>query len=636
MDNYYGFDLGDAESAIAHLQKGSTAQPEMLKIQDVKSFITAYARLIDQGLIIGENACYHPDATERKVRFKSRFLTDPESAKDVRCFASGVLTEIERNGTYNRNSDSGFYIGCPAGWDKNVREHYRQIFQSAGYPPLKIISESRAAMVSACQSKHLQVGYDILSHPVLVVDVGSSTTDFAYIRSGKEVELKTGGEVFLGGGIMDELLLESAVDASGKNRQIQDIFAKSPAWKSYCEFAARRLKEKYFSDEDYWSTHECISAVQIAYEKRIRLTMSINAAVADRLLNKKAKQLNGKSFHQVFTDSLKEIRASITEELPDLLFLTGGVSKMPALADWCREVFPESVVITSSEPEFSVARGLAWCGKIDDELREFKKEIEELRDSTIVEQIVSSHIKDLYREAAESLTEPILKNTVLPVIDRWREGTIEKLEDIDKELQEEITAWLHSEEAKELLVKPITTWLKPVAYDLEEHTVPICLKYNVPHRALSLSSYLSLSEIDLQLDAKDVFAVEEITWLIDAIVSILVGLLCGGSGIALIASGLPGIIAGIVISLIVLFVGKNPMQSALMKINLPVAIRKLVPKKYFETRIQRISSEVKAKFLDSLEKDKGMEISERLVNEISAQIEDCLIKMAEVVEIPLG
>ena len=195
MEKFFGFDLGDAESAVSLLKKDSRENPEVLTIAGVQSLITAYARLKDRSLVIGENACYHPDANVRKIRFKSRFLTDPEAEEDVKQFAAGVLGELLGSGDLIQNEDACFYIGCPAGWNNTERERYRQIFARLGYPPLKIVSESRAALVAACRSKHLQVGYDILQKPVLVVDVGSSTTDFAYVKGGKEVELKTAGEV---------------------------------------------------------------------------------------------------------------------------------------------------------------------------------------------------------------------------------------------------------------------------------------------------------------------------------------------------------------------------------------------------------------------------------------------------------
>ena len=79
MDIFYGFDLGDAESAIAKLDRTKDTSPEILTIQEAKSFITAYALSKDGKLIIGEGACYEPQATTRKLRFKSRFLTSSDS-----------------------------------------------------------------------------------------------------------------------------------------------------------------------------------------------------------------------------------------------------------------------------------------------------------------------------------------------------------------------------------------------------------------------------------------------------------------------------------------------------------------------------------------------------------------------------
>ena len=637
MDIFYGFDLGDAESAIAKLDRTKDTTPEILTIQEAKSFITAYALSKDGKLIIGEGACYEPQATTRKLRFKSRFLTSSDAARDIRSFAGGVLGELYLNGDLIRGEDHCFYIGCPAGWGKGTREEYREIFQEVGYPPAKIISESRAALVSACQSKHLQVGYDILSRPVLVIDIGSSTTDFAYITSGKEEELQTGGEVFLGGGIMDEILLEESVSAALDEKRIRKIFSESEAWRTYCEFAARRLKEKYFSDEEFWEQNECVSSVTIRYSMiPAKLTLRMNPEIADRLLNKKVDKLDGRSFSEVFTDSLVQVRDSIKDKQPELIFLTGGVSRLPAIRDWCADVFPDAVVIRGAEPEFSVASGLALCGKIDEELREFKSELEDLKASSVVEDIVQAHITELYHSTVEALVDPILKEVVRPVVERWRTGSIEKLSDIDPVLQNEIDVYLHTDDARAILAKQVSSWLKNISSELEEHTMPICVRHNVPYSALSLNSYLSLTDLDVKVEARDLFAVSEITWMIDTIVSILIGLLCGGSGIAVIAGGPEGIIAGIIVSLLVLALGQETMQNALLNANLPKIARHLVPKGSIDARMEKLSEEIKAKLYDDLEKEKNDEITERLVKEISEQIEVCLTKMAEVVEIPLS
>lgn len=635
MNKYYGFDLGDAESAVCRLGKRDAGIPEVLPVREARSFITAYAQLPSGELLIGESACYDTSATRRALRFKSNFLTDPQSEKDVKRFAAGVLGELYADGNLIKDDDCCFYIGCPAGWDRAARERYRRIFEDTGYPPARIVSESRAALISACQSKHFQVGYDIMSKPVLVVDIGSSTTDFAFIHGGREVELQTAGEVRLGGGIMDELLLEESVKRSADADAVRRALEASPPWRSYCEFAARRLKEQYFSDEDYWKENECAKTVHIRVGAGAKLTLRIDGEIADRVLNKGADQLNGRSFKAAFLDSLKDLREKLKDQLPELLFLTGGVSRLPAIRSWCEQVYPEAIIITGAEPEFSVSRGLAWSGRIDEELREFRKEVGELIDSSAVERIVENRIDDLYHRIVDAMVEPILRRVALPVFDRWRNDEIQRLSDIDQIVQKEIEAWLHSDEAQRLLVKPIAEWLKPVAYDVEEKTMPICVRHNVPYKAMSLNSYFSLSDIDIRIDAKEVFAVEGFTWLINAIISIIVGLVCGGSGLAIISGGISGILAGAIISLLILFLGKDKMQEVFMNMDIPKPMRKLVPRGHFEARVERMTEEVKNSFYSNLENEKNAEITARMAAEISQQIEQCLAKMAEVVEIPL-
>ena len=637
MDRFFGFDLGDAESAIARLYKEDQVVPEMISVADEKSFITAYAQLNTGELLIGEKACYADNVMKRRLRFKSRFLTDSSSAADVRSFAAGVLGQLYGSGDLIMNEETSMYVGCPAGWDRNAREHYREIFESAGYPPVKIISESRAAMVSACQSKHLQIGVDILSKPVLVVDIGSSTTDFAYIMGGKEVEMRTAGEVMLGGGLMDEILLdESVADAGLFKKKIQNVFDESEPWRTYAEFAARRLKEKYFSDEDYWSNNACVESIVLHYNLPVKLTLKMNKSMADKLVNKKIAKLSGRSFHEVFMESLRDVKDSITGKQPELIFLTGGVSKLPAIRKWCSEVFTDSVIITATDPEFSVARGLAYCGRIDEDLREFKEDLDKLVHSNTIEDIVGRHINQLYKDAVDTLVDPIVSKVALPIFERWRNGEITRLSDTDPILKQEIGAFLEEDKTREMLAGPITSWLRPVIEELEEYTVPICIKHRIPYTALDLKSYLSVSDIDIKVDAKEMFAINEMTILIDSIVTALLAILMSTLSFIPFFADPSGILVGIITSIVILFLGKDKMQEKMLSADIPKAMRKLIPKSAFASRMDNIADSVKEAFYESLEQEKNDEISRRMVEEISSQIQHTLVKMAEVVEIPLG
>ena len=70
--------------------------------------------------------------------------------------------------------------------------------------------------------------------------------------------------------------------------------------------------------------------------------------------------------------------------------------------------------------------------------------------------------------------------------------------------------------------------------------------------------------------------------------------------------------------------------------DVPGPVRKMIPRSHFENRLDKITSEVKTDFYENLEKEKNEEISSRMVSEISGQLEMCLSRMAEIVEIPLG
>ena len=111
MNRFYGFDLGDAESAIARLDKKEQTVPDILPVQDAKSFVTAYALVPGGEMRIGEGACLAADAIKRQLRFKSRFLRDTSSHGDVRMFASGVLGELYQSGDLIKNEDCCFYVG---------------------------------------------------------------------------------------------------------------------------------------------------------------------------------------------------------------------------------------------------------------------------------------------------------------------------------------------------------------------------------------------------------------------------------------------------------------------------------------------------------------------------------------------
>ena len=159
---------------------------------------------------------------------------------------------------------------------------------------------------------------------------------------------------------------------------------------------------------------------------------------------------------------------------------------------------------------------------------------------------------------------------------------------------------------------------------------------STPYTALSLRSYLSVSDIDIKVNAKELFAINEMTILIDSIVTALLAILMSTLSFIPFFADPSGIMVGIITSIVVLFLGKDKMQEKMLSADIPKPMRKLVPKSAFSSRMDNISADVKEAFYKSLEQEKNDEISQRMVEEISTQIQHTLVKMAEVVEIPLA
>lgn len=702
MMHYWGFDLGDGESALARVNGEGSSYPEIIEVDGKKVTITVWAVMKNGEVRIGENAARSAAAAVRSAaRFKRRFLdVQSDSAALIRDFSARVFESLRDSGALVGGEKSNtVYVGCPAGWDAENRARYQRIFETIGFPTPHVVSESRAVMVGAIQSNSVRDYVDLRTKSVLVIDIGSSTTDFAYINRGRETEIRTGGEVALGGGVMDEVLLEFCVAASGNADALRKVFEESESWRVDCELHARHLKEKYYSRPLEERETECADSLLITYDEPIILDLIMNPAMSHRLTEKPCRQLNGKSFRSVFTAGLCEVRDNIGDEQPELLFLTGGVSRMEEIRSWCQEVFPDAVIYTDREPEFSVARGLAWCGKIDDELVRFRADVDQLISSNNVESIVSGRLDELYRSVLDHLLDPLLDQAVKPVLLDWRSGKIRRLSDMESILQERIRLYLYSERAKELLYRPVTDWLLHISEELEPFTSAICRKYHVPDRSLEISSALSASDFHLleKLGAKDILDGDSLTWtavFVESVISLLIAMLCGGSGVVLISEGPIGILIGFLVSFVVLLVshamGKRALDEKLKNADLPLTIRRmalsnilphvegpslgvsnvlknsklrqifnssdpesdsstkkrhLLPRLSWsgddgipQRRMQAIRNKIMSsyeKLISSADNEELIALNRRMSHDISKQIETRLKELAEQVEIPL-
>ena len=178
-----GFDLGDGESAVTLLDEDSTVEPRVLPLCGRNSLLSAVG--VKNGrIVIGEEASVMDGAAEAKVRFKSRYLTDPSASADVRAFAQGVMNELTRTQPALMAEVSRTVVGCPAGWGDGRREQYAALLESAGFPNVSVGPGPRAAFLFARPPRGPPGRPGLVKKNALGLGIGSSATGFGHILGG--------------------------------------------------------------------------------------------------------------------------------------------------------------------------------------------------------------------------------------------------------------------------------------------------------------------------------------------------------------------------------------------------------------------------------------------------------------------
>lgn len=625
---YIGFDIGDGESAVAAFERGSGIEPLIWPIAGAKSILSAVG-LRGGEIVIGERAYTDALAEHLSVRFKSRFTTDLASYEDVVRFVRGVLRELEEAGRFSR--DDAFIVGCPAGWNAPCRAHYRDLLIRAGLPQPRVISESRAAFLYAKYARTVALDVDLLNQSALVADIGSSTLDYAYIVDGRETGVGTFGENALGGGILDAALLRRAVDRCPQKEAVRRVFQESRSWYSYCEIEARRVKEAYFSRLSEEAAPVAQKTVRLCYDGVQKLTLRLDNEEAAELIDQPLPELGGHSFAGMLRESLQNAARLTADHSPALLLLTGGASRMPFFRSLCQEIFPQAVVVGCPEPEFSIAKGLAYAGWVDENLRAFRKAIEEEISQERIARLADEAMPALLPSVADILAGLMIEEAALPIVEQWKKGSIATLKEMEDHISSRAERVLNSPLVQEALSPAVEAWARGLTERLQAMVDPICDRYEVPRKEMRLD--LSASGAGaVRVDKGQWSGLSVVGTLLGMIVSIASGLVCGGGGLALVAAGPMGFLAGLVIGAAASLLGWGPLSNLILKANLPLLLRSIPIEK--RLRGEQTRHELRKRLLDTISPADSV-FRRQLANAFASAFHSYLLSIAQAAEIPI-
>lgn len=568
---FLGYDLGHGETAIGRAYNRSMREPEILDYRGEKSFVTAVART-KNGIKIGADAVNLAAMGDRPdvwVKFKDRDLSNKTVEEPTRIFTKALMEGLASEKKIQGVNQSRFVIGCPSGWSPAVRADYKALFQSTGLKTVRVVPESRAALMTALEQGYLSL--EAAQSSVLIVDVGSSTTDFTFCH---DLEAEDVGHNALGSGLLDTEIFKINLERQKDRRKIEKLIKKYPHYRPIMEYWCRLAKEQYFTGND--TPVEIIKRLPIG--RGVLFEIKLDKEDATYILSRRLEALDNRSWPDAFDTALKAAVAELGGRDPETVLLTGGASRLPLITPACAKAFPNARVVQGAEPEFAIARGLAWLGRFEFMHASFKTAVSDLlgADGPVYAKAEKASV-ELGERLAPVLVDAITENCMIPAFRAWRQGRVERIDEVQPLLEERLTSWLESEDCQNTLRPVIDEWFGHLQRDIEKDTDPVCRDHGFPAMVLSLDDSQTVSDYleGMSVSAPTVAGLETDTALVGASLSgLIIGTLIAKAS-PLIAA--PGglLIAGVVAGGGFLF-GRKALEGTFNKANVPVAARQLL------------------------------------------------------------
>lgn len=485
-----GFDLGHGETALARgALDGSDVL--MLELNNEKHQPTAIAYNSTGEAIIGEAAFRTPYATELNICFKERPARGGKYGKTILDFVQAVYQHLIVDNQIQEGFENHFFVGCPTGWNDKEKGLYEELFRKSAIP-CTVVRESLAAFKYAKERGLLAV--EDLQGPVLVIDMGSSTTDFTLVIVSEDGVLRVQSPFDsgfdLGSSLIDRAILAHSLREHHESETLKLVFEEHPHYRNMCELLCRKAKEDYFKHPEYYLENPVwISEHPIdTSEELLVFSPSVSGPVMESILEQGIDELDNRTWPEAFHDILVEMKQCLNENnlVPSAVFLTGGASRMDFVVRQCREVFSSSLrVIRDSEPEFAIARGLVYWGRVDINMTNFLKSVDEFVGERLGEIVTDEHILDLFAKYAKKLAEGLVQEVLDPFLQGRRKTKSMSEVEFAAKVNEEYHKWLRKHQ-REVFNEVVNDWIKALegVVGLEHQLTEIYQVYGLPYEPL--------------------------------------------------------------------------------------------------------------------------------------------------------
>lgn len=576
-----------------------------------------------------------------EYRFKSHFKPDilesEEARNNARDFFAAMLRDARKLNLRFDPLNCQVIIGVPSEASLSYRETLKAVARDAGYGEVELLDEPIGAMLDGIASNMFPLS-DIISG-FLVIDFGGGTCDFAFLKNGRVQH--SWGDMHLGGRLFDDLFYRWYCDLNpGKEQELQksgdDFFVRvyhCRRWKeSFSQFMAKTTGKTFsyvlgsygkvanITWDDFLQRARCYRPT----ESFLRFQKESGASLPESLTSGETDLLRW--FADSLESGLKEAKIALKDI--HVIALAGGSCQWSFISEYCREILKNESFFRSNQPYATIANGLAVLPALE---REFDLKQRDL--SAKLPNFVRGINESISRELASGRTRIVSKilselfdARIRPILLEFREkgGTVTELENrigteatcfekrINTIVAEEIGENMHTLFA--MVLDHVRTWLKENDLRMAE---------------VEEDARFSAGKVDLgRLDPKVAETiVTTVNTIVGTIITIVVANICGGGGMALLASGpfglLLGGVLGVAVAMLAATMGREKATQLAKSVTIPTNVSpipgtKLNPMNAILTdkKIQTCRCEMGKDLEKKLE-----EASEEILNEVQSKTE---------------
>lgn len=626
-----GFDLGHGQTALAKAYADRTTDPEVIDLPGSvgKQHVTLVAEHPRHGVIIGEAGATPRDVSRLWLAFKSPELNAEPVRRPTQLFISKVVEDLSSHALLPQTGRLEWFAGAPSGWSKEIRDAYAELFREAGVQHINVVPESRAALLYARESGDVQLGPQTT---VLIVDIGSSTTDYTSVVGVDAVPVDH-GNTRLGSRLIDREILRLMLEKNPQRAGLEAIMLDDPNVRVRLELACRRAKEEYFCTPQERFHDDPNTKITVSRDvegpdgEDLLFVVRLRKSHMDAVLATPQSTLGGASWIEAFRDDLTAAIGRL-DHRPDMVLLTGGPSRMGFVTTVCQEVVgPDTQVLRGSEPEYAIARGLALAGRTSIKTAGFRKDVRRFIKSGQIESLVQERLPALAEALGGVVADGITERHVIPAFIQWRNGEFMTLNDMAAAIATLVNDSLQDPHNTRLL-KVFTVWQNELRPDLEELTRPICARWGISKKSLALP-VLDLSGSDISISqgfgaATD--TVENVAEAANVLVAGVLATILFGAGTAIIATTGPlGVVLGFMAFLYIGSMGKDAAMKKAAASNIPLGMRRMKSEQGMVAKLRQGAvaqeEELARKFAEEFTEVHGEQLASGIARAIVEELE---------------